>query len=235
MRYLIALLSCFSFFTTAASLPNVPHFYVKGTGKITVIPDTAKVSFSIITRDKNLIKAKKEADTLSAKVIKIAKDYQLDTKDISASELYIQRETRYDNVTRKQVFVGHKVTRSVQLYLKDLSRYSHLVQSLVNVGITDMQGVRLMASNIEELTKKASLLAIANAKQAAKDLAQGFDVKLGQLYRASAEAIRGEAAYSNVAMKSMVRESAPANIVNDAFEPGSIDVVQTIYAVYLID
>ncbi|WP_441003380.1 SIMPL domain-containing protein [Pseudocolwellia agarivorans] len=235
MRYIIALLGCMSFFAAAASLPDVPHFYVKGTGKITVVPDTAQVSFSIVTRSKDLVEAKKEADTLSAAVIKIAKDYKLDAKDISASELYIQRETQYDNITRKQVFIGHKVTRSVQLYLKDLSRYSYLVQSLVNAGITEMQGVKLMASNIDELTKKASLLAIADAKEAAKELAKGFEVNLGQLYRASAEAIRGEAAYSSSAMMSMKRDSAPANIVNGAFEPGSIDVVQSIYAVYLID
>ena len=236
MRYLIVLLAMMSFFSTAASLPNVPHFYVQGTGKITVVPDTAEVSFAITSRDKNLVKAKKEADTLSAHVIKIAKDYGIDKKDISASELFIQRETRYDNVTRKQVFIGHKVTRSIQLYLKDMSKYSHLVQSLVNAGITEMHGVKLMASNIEALNKKASLLAIQDAKQAAKDLAKGFDVQLGQLYRASTQAIQGEAPYGrNRMMDAMEMKSAPANIVKGAFEPGSIDVVQHIYAVYLID
>ena len=240
MRYLLRnttiLLGCMSFFTAAASLPNVPHFYVQGTGKITVVPDTAKISFSITTRDKDLIKAKKEADTLSAKVIKIAKDYRLDKKDISASELYIQRETQYDNITRKQVFIGHKVTRSVQLYLKDLERYSHLVQSLVNAGVTEMHGVQLIASNMEALNKKASLLAIADAKQSAKDLAKGFEVNLGQLYRASKEPIQGEAPYSSRGMMEMASlKSAPANVVDGAFEAGSIDVVQHIYAVYLID
>jgi uncharacterized protein YggE len=236
MRHLILLLGCVSFFTAAASLPDVPHFYVQGTGKITVVPDTARVSFSIVTRNKNLINAKIEADTLSAKVIKIAKEYKLNKKDISASELFIQRETRYDNVTRKQVFIGHKVTRSVKLYLKDLSRYSHLVQSLVNAGITEMQGVKLMASNIEALNKKASLLAIADAKKSAKELAKGFDVTLGQLYRASAQPIRGEAPYSSRGMMEMESlKAASANIVSGAFEPGSIEVVQHIYAVYLID
>ena len=236
MRYLIVLLAMMSFFSTAASLPNVPHFYVQGTGKITVVPDTAEVSFSIISRNKDLINAKIEADTLSAKVINIAKKYKIDKRDISASELYIQRETRYDNVTRKQVFIGHKVTRSIQLYLKDMSQYSHLVQSLVNAGITEMRGVKLMASNIEALNKKASLLAIQDAKKSAKDLAKGFDVKLGQLYRASTQAIQGEAPYGrHSGMESMSMKSAPANIVSGAFEPGSIDVVQSIYAVYLID
>jgi len=234
MKYLIIFLGCVSFFTSAASLPDAPHFYVQGTGKITVIPDTAKVSFSIITRNKNLITAKKEADVLSAEVIKIAKQYRINKKDISASELYIQRETQYDNITRKQVFVGHKVTRSIQLYLKDLKRYAHLVQALVNAGITEMQGVQLMASNVEELNKKASLLAIKNAKQSAKDLSKGFGVNLGQLYRASVKPIRGETAYSSDVMMSMKREGAPSNIVNGAFEAGSIDIVQTIYAVYLI-
>jgi uncharacterized protein YggE len=235
MKYLMTLLACVSFFTVAASLPDAPHFYVQGTGKVTVVPDTAQVSFSIVTRNKNLVTAKKEADILSAEVIGIAKKYRLDKKDISASELYIQRETQYDNITRKQVFIGHKVTRSVQLYLKDLKRYAHLVQSLVNAGITEMQGVKLMSSNVEALNKKASLLAITNAKQSAKDLATGFGVNLGQLYRASVKPIRGETAYSGDAVMSMKRERAPSNIVNGAFEAGSIDIVQTIYAVYLID
>lgn len=235
MRFIILLLPLLSFFTAATSLPNVPHLYVQGSAKINVVPDTAKVSFAIVTRNKNLVTAKKEADLLSAKVINIAKDYKLAKKDISAAELIIQRENRYDNVTRKQVFVGYKVTRSVQLFLKDLNRYSHLVQSLVNAGITEMYGVKLMASNINELNKKAALLAIKDAKQSAKDLAKGFGVSLGQLYRASADPIRGEAPYSSKVEMSMDRMSAPANIVEGAFEAGSLDVVQNIYAIYLID
>ncbi len=230
------LLSSFSFLSLAGALPNAPHLYVQGTGKVTVVPDTAEVSFAIVTRHKNLVKAKKEADTLSANVIKIAKEYGIDAKDISASELYIQQETRYDNVTRKQVFIGHKVKRSIQLYLKDMSRYSHLVQSLVNAGITEMHGVKLQASNIAELNKKAEMLAIVNAKKAAQELAKGFDVSLGSLYRASKQAITGQTPYGGQAMMmDMERKSAPANIVKGAFEPGSIDVVQHIYAVYLID
>lgn len=236
MRFFILLLGCISLFSTAASLPNVPHFYVQGTGKITVVPDTAKISFSITARDKNLIKAKKEADSLSADVIKIAKDYRISKEDISASQLYIQRETQYDNITRKQVFIGHKVTRSVDLYLKDLEQYSHLVQSIINAGVTEMRGVQLIASNIEELNKQASLLAIADAKKSAQDLAKGFEVNLGQLYRASKQPIQGEAPYSSRGMMEMASmKSVPANVVNDAFEPGSIDVIQHIYVVYLID
>ena len=233
---LIMCLSVASVFSTASSLPNAPHIYVQGTGKITVVPDTAEVSFSIISTHKNLVAAKKKADTLSAEVIKIAKSYGIEKQGISASELYIRQETRYDNVTRKQVFIGHKVTRSIQLYLKDMSRYSHLVQSLVNAGITEMHGVKLQASNIAELTKKAEMLAIIDAKKAAKDLTKGFDVNLGSLYKASKQAIVGETPYrAQPMMMDMERKSAPANIVKGAFEPGSIDVVQYIYAVYLIE
>jgi len=236
MRYLIILLGCISFISAAKILPDAPHFYVQGTGKITVVPDTAEVSFSIVTRNKNLVEAKLEADTLSAKVIKMAKKYRIKQKDISASELFIQRETRYDNTTRKQMFIGHKVTRSIQLYLKDMSKYSHVMQSLVNIGITDMRGVKLMASNIKALNNKASLLAIEDAQRAARELAQGFKVKLGPLYRASTQAIQGEAPYSRHAMMdSLERKSAPANIVDGAFEPGSIDIIQSIYAVYIIE
>lgn len=241
MRFLklclvMSCLSVVSVFSTASSLPNAPHIYVQGTGKITVVPDTAEVSFTIVSTHKNLVTAKKEADTLSAEVIKIAKDYGIDKKGISASELYIRQETRYDNVTRKQVFIGHKVTRSIQLYLKDMSRYSHLVQSLVNAGITEMHGVKLQASNIAELTKKAEMLAIIDAKKAAKSLTKGFDVDLGSLYRASKQAVAGETPYrAQAMMMDMERKSAPANIVKGAFEPGSIDVVQHIYAVYLIE
>ena len=236
MRLLILCLGLISLFSVGGSLPNAPHIYVQGTGKITVVPDTAEVSFAIISRNKNLVDAKKEADTLSAQVISIAKNYGINNKDISASELYIQQETRYDNVTRKQVFIGHKVTRSIQLYLKDMSRYSHLVQSLVNAGITELHGVKLLASNIAELTKKAEMLAIVDAKKAAKDLTQGFDVNLGALYRASKQVIAGETPYrAQAMMMDMERKSAPANIVEGSFEPGSIDVIQHIYAVYLID
>ncbi|WDD99240.1 SIMPL domain-containing protein [Thalassomonas actiniarum] len=233
MRILVGLcLAIFSFSSLAAAIPDSPHVYVKGRGKISVLPDLAEISFSVIRRHSDLIQAKKEADTLSANIIKIAEEYEIAKEDISASELFIQQEMQYDREAGKQVITGFKVSRNIQFYLKKIDLYSRLMQSLVNAGITQINGIRMMASNAEDLQKQAQKLAIADARAAAEELADGFEVKIARLYRAAKEPIRGEQPYAT--MESM-RDSAPANIVEGAFEPGSITIEQVLYAVYLIE
>lgn len=234
MRILIGLfIGMLSYSSLAASIPDAPHVYVKGKGKITVLPDLAEISLSVVSHRQDLIAAKKEADTLSAVIIKIAQEYEIAKEDVSASELSIQQEREYDREQKKQLITGYKVSRNIQLYLKDISAYSRLMQSLVNAGITQINGIVLMASNAEDLQKQAEKLAIADAKSAAEELAEGFEVKITRLYRASKEPIRGESPYANV--EASFRDSAPANIVEGAFEPGSIDIEQVVYAVYLIE
>ncbi|WP_281560458.1 SIMPL domain-containing protein [Thalassomonas sp. RHCl1] len=233
MRILVGLcLAIFSFSSLAAAIPDSPHVYVKGRGKISVLPDLAEISFSVIRRHSDLIQAKKAADTLSADIIKIAEEYEIAKEDISASELFIQQEMQYDREAGKQVITGFKVSRNIQFYLKKIDVYSRLMQSLVNAGITQINGIQMMASNAEDLQKQAQKLAIADARAAAEELADGFEVNIARLYRAAKEPIRGEQPYA--AMESM-RDSAPANIVEGAFEPGSITIEQVVYAVYLLE
>ncbi len=231
-KIFFVLVSVISFSCLAGSIPDTPHVYVKGVGKITVLPDMAEIPMTVVTRNDDLIKAKREADQLSATIIKIAKQYQIAEKDISASELVIQRETDYDNITNKIVLLNYRVDRSVTLYLKDIKLYSQLLQSLVNAGITELNGIKLLASNEKELRQKAEKLAITDTIAAAKELAEGFGVKVNKLYRASKKPINESDAYSNIRVYD---RSIPAHIVEGAFEPGYIDIEEVIYAVYLID
>ena len=234
MRTFILLFTLlFSLNSLAGALPDSPHLYVKGVGVITVKPDIAQLHLSINFTNKNVIEAKKQSDSLAAKVIKIAEQYKIDKKDISASELNIHRETEYHSAKQKQIFIGYQVNRNISLKIRNLDQYTEIMQTLINSGVNEVGYVTLLSSKEDELRQQAKEKAIKDVKNAVKSLARSFDVKVGDLYRVSESPIKEEDVY---AMKAMVRmREAPANIVNDSFEPGNIEIEETIYAVYLID
>ncbi|WP_350609748.1 SIMPL domain-containing protein, partial [Pseudoalteromonas sp. 41-MNA-CIBAN-0057] len=69
--------------------------------------------------------------------------------------------------------------------LSAINKYPELLQSLVNNGINEIRQTQFLASNYDELHKKAQKMAIKQAKAAAKELIDDFDVELKGLYSAS--------------------------------------------------
>ncbi|MDH5628913.1 MAG: SIMPL domain-containing protein, partial [Gammaproteobacteria bacterium] len=132
------------------------------------------------------------------------------------------------------IFIGYQVNRNISLKIRNLDQYTEIMQTLINSGVNEVGYVTLLSSKEDELRQQAKEKAIKDVKNAVKSLARSFDVKVGDLYRVSGDPLGNDRAYAlekNVSGSRIRR----ANIVNDSFEPGNIEIEETIYAVYLID
>ena len=177
-------LNVLSFDALAAATPDAPHIYVKGEATLTTMPDYVQLSVGITEVDKDLIAAKNKTDLTIAKAIKLVKEIGVKEGDINAGQISINRDSQYNRTTGNQEFKGFKVSRTLTVKLSDINKYPELLQSLVNNGINEINQTQFLASNYNELHKKAQKLAIKDARDAAKEFSDEYGVDLKGLYSA---------------------------------------------------
>jgi uncharacterized protein YggE len=219
----------------ASNAPEEPHIYVKGEASLTTMPDHVLLTVGITEIDKDLIAAKKQTDTTMASAISLVKKLGVDDADINAGQISIYRDNQYNRETGKQEFTGFKVSRTLTIKLSAINKYPELLQSLVNNGINEIRQTQFLASNYDELHKKAQKMAIKQAKVAAKELSDDFDVELKGLYSASLTPLDMPSTPYMRSEKVMMADSAPDNYVPDAYHAGEIIISASSYAIYYID
>ncbi|WP_440056151.1 SIMPL domain-containing protein [Pseudoalteromonas sp. T1lg65] len=234
MRLLSGFLAiCFSAVSFAGALPNSPHLYVKGTAYMQVQPDTAIIRVAITEKDKSLPTAKKNVDEIMAKAIEISKTFGIKKEDIHADQLNIYRQTRYNRQTNQEEFEGFNVNRSLTVKLKDISRYPELLQAFVDSGINQFNNTEFAVENEGQFLDSLKKSAIKDAKKAAKELSQEFDVKIVRLYSVSFDPMQTpQRPYSRSASGLMQAEAAN---VKEAYNTGTIKLSAEVYAVYFIE
>jgi len=224
-----------SFNSVAGTTPDEPHIYIQGQASINTVPDSVQLNVAIVEVDKNLMVAKQKADQTMAKAIKIAKQTGVDDKKINAAQIQINRDTQYNRETGKQDFNGYRVGRSLTFTLNEVDKYPQLLQNLVDAGINEIKQTQFITSRQIELQKQAQKMAIDDAKKAAKEFADNYDVKIKGLYSASSSPINtGMQPYMRVE-NAMLKDSPSGSYVPDAYHTGEITITSSSYAIYLIE
>ncbi|MFH1455074.1 MAG: SIMPL domain-containing protein [bacterium] len=156
---------------------------VSGKGELTVKPDIANVSFSVMEESMDVAKASDAVNTKMAKIIESLKTNGVDEKDIKTTGYNIY--PRYDYVSAqtypyngKQVLAGYDVTQSISLKIRDLTKAGKVVTDLGTLGVTDMSGLNFTNDKYDDLVKQARDEAITQARSEAKKLAKALGVRL---------------------------------------------------------
>lgn len=162
-------------------LPNDPHIVVEGKGQVQQIPDIAIVRFEIEATRGSLLKAKQVVDGEVAKALTAARALGIVEDDIDASK--IQAQPQYQWRDKDRHYMGERVSRQMQLTLRDTERYNELVEALLDAGISRLQNTTLTFSQLQQLEQQALLLALDNAKQKAKLMAKHLDTRLDGVFQ----------------------------------------------------
>ncbi len=156
---------------------------VSGKGELTVKPDIAELSFSVMEENMDVAKASDAVNTKITKIIESLKANGVDEKDIKTTGYNIY--PRYDYVTAqtypysgKQVLAGYDVTQSISLKIRDLTKAGKVVTDLGTLNVTDMSGLTFTNDKYDDLVKEARDQAIVQARSEAKKLAEALGVKL---------------------------------------------------------
>ena len=154
-----------------------PMITVMGEGKVKVAPDQVSISVSVESKGTKAADVKKENDTKVDAVLKYIKKMGIDAKDFQTTRVSLNDQ--YDYEKKKHNYVA---VQSIQILVKDLSKYDALMEGLVDSGINNIGNIDFQSSKIEMHKSEARKLAIQNAKAKAQDYVGALGQKIGVAY-----------------------------------------------------
>lgn len=193
--------------SNAQEQKQVPMITVSGEGKVKVAPDQASISISIETKGTKAEDVKRENDKKMDAILKFIKKSNIPAEDFQTQRVSLN--PNYDYEKKKSNYVA---TQTVQILLKDLSKYDVLMEGLVNEGINRIDNVEFKSSKMIQLQSEARKLAVKEAKAKAEDLVSVLGQKVGKaiLISDNSQSYHPQPrVYAMKAMESMDDSSAP--------------------------
>lgn len=152
---------------------------IDGTGKITAVPDIAKVDVGFITEGKNVQAIQKENIDKMNKLIDAVKKLGIEDKDIQTSQYSVY--PKYDYSNGRSTLSGYTVSQSVTIKIRDLEKTSEVLAMAGDSGANQVGGLNFTIDDPEDLKVQARNKAILNAKAKAEVLANSLGIKLGRI------------------------------------------------------
>ena len=159
----------------AQEIKQIPMINVSGEGKIKVVPDQASISVSVETKGSNANEVKKENDAKIDAVLKFIKKSNLAKEDYQTQRVSLN--PNYDYEKKKHNYIA---IQTVDILLKDLSKYDVLMEGLVDTGINRIDNVQFKSSKMILLQSDARKLAVKDARAKAEDFVSVLGQKVGK-------------------------------------------------------
>jgi uncharacterized protein YggE len=223
---LIALsLGAWSSNASADAYPDEPHVVVDGFAELSAVPDLLEMSLSISELNLDVAKAVSAVEERSSSLLAVVKSLGIDAKDVSSSELSITPRYNWNN--REQTLVGSLVSRKIDLTLRDLTRYHDLIAALIEAKVGELSRTTLKSSREEDLRRELLQKAVADARRKAELLVSDANEGVGSIYSLSSQS-QGQA------YRAEFRGAAVAQADQGSFEPGSIELRESIRAIFYL-
>jgi uncharacterized protein YggE len=132
------------FCPTQLSSPN--GVSASGDAQVNVVPDRVTVLLGVETRNQNLDEASFQNDSLIRQVLAAARRMEVNASDMQTDFIHVDLAYDHDDSV---VVAYYKVTKEVQIVLKDVSKFENLVSALLHAGANHIYGIGFSTSELE--------------------------------------------------------------------------------------
>jgi len=158
---------------------------VEGQGKVTVVPDVAKVTLGIEESGSSLASVQKSVNQKSKSLVDSLKKLGIGEKDIKTTSYNVFPD--YDYESRPQRITGYRVNITYEVTVKDFDKINDVVTRATETGANVVGNISF---DVNEETKKKKLdeareEAVKEAKDKAQSLARAAGVSLGKILNIS--------------------------------------------------
>ena len=175
MKKSIAFLIClFTVLAYSQEVKLIPQINVSGEGKIKVVPDQVTISATVETKGTNAKDVKKQNDQQMEAVLKLIKNMNLPAADYKTKRVSLNPQ--YDYEKKKHTY---NAVQTIEILLRDLSKYDELMEGLVDQGINRIDNVTFQSSKLAQYQADARKQAIKDAKMKAEDYVSVLGQKVG--------------------------------------------------------
>jgi uncharacterized protein YggE len=232
IQFLAAIAVLFAGTVAAQSLPASPYVVVRGHAERQMVPDRFEIGMTVQKSSLNVGEASAVVESKTAAIVQSLKALGLKPAQITASNISINAEYRYDQPNQRNVFIGNQVSRSISAKFNDKKTLQKFLAQVPAGEEVRIGGISTSLST--QKTVEAELLdaAVADAKAQAVLLLDKFGQKVIGLYTVSQEA--PSMGFESKAMYRAMSDAAPPPPLGDTFEEGVMTVGKDVYVVYLI-
>lgn len=209
-------------------------------GKATVVPDIARISFSVISEGKDPAVIQKDNTEKMNSVIEFVKGQGIDKKDIQTANynLYPRYDcvkgeaTIYSYPPCKQVLAGYTLTQTVLLKVRDLEKVAPILAGLPERGINEINGPNFSVDDPDKYLADARKEAFDKARAKVEAMAKANGVHIVRVVTFS-ESTGGYPIYAR--MEAFGKGGGPdAAPTPPQIEPGSEEVSVQVSVTYEI-
>ena len=207
---------------------QVPQINVSGEGKIKVIPDEATIAVTVETKGNIAKDVKKQNDEKIEAVLKFIKKMNLAPADYKTQRVALNPQ--YDYEKKKH---NYNATQTIEILLRDLSKYDELMDGLVDSGINRIDNVTFQSSKLAQYESEARKLAMKEAKMKAEDYVSVLGQKVGKAMTISdnSNSYQPQPVYAR--MKSMAMEDSSAP--RETLAVGEINIIANVTVSFILE
>jgi len=167
--------------TPAAGGASSATITVSGAGNVSMAPDTASVTLGVTVVDKTLKEAQAASASQMQAIIAELKANGVAEKDIQTSNFSVNVNQSYDSNGTPGAITGYTVSNQVNVTVRDLTKLGALLDKVVSKGANSIFGINFYVADQTAAAKQARLLAVQDATQHAKELAEAAGGSVGNI------------------------------------------------------
>ena len=158
-----------------AQLSSPNGVSVSGDAEVNVVPDRVTILLGVETRNKNLNEASSQNDSLIRQVLAAGRNLEVNASDIQTDFIHVDLAYQNNDST---VVDYYKVTKEVQIVLKNVANFENLVSAVLHAGANHIYGIDFSTSELRKYRDQARALATKAAIDKANDLAVAAGMKV---------------------------------------------------------
>ncbi len=207
---------------------QVPQINVSGEGKVKVIPDQATIMVTVETKGNNAKDVKKQNDEKIDAVLKFIKKMNVAPTDYKTQRVSLNPQ--YDYEKKKH---SYNATQTIEILLRDLSKYDELMEGLVEQGINRIDAVTFQSSKLAQYQSEARKLAMKDAKMKAEDYVSVLGQKVGRALTISdnSQTYYPQPMYAAMKTMEMSDDSAP----KQTMAVGEINITANVMVSFILE
>ncbi|MBW2261216.1 MAG: SIMPL domain-containing protein [Deltaproteobacteria bacterium] len=152
---------------------------VTGIARLEVEPDEATVSFTFTSSDKKMRKAHKKNIENVDRFLAALEEAGVSSKNVVLGRATYSPDYVYPEGKPAKI-AGFTDSTTLQVKTQDFKKIPEIIDAGVDNNATSLTGVEFYSTKLPEHKKKVRDMAIKAARDKAKQIADGFDIKIGK-------------------------------------------------------
>lgn len=161
---------------------------VEGTGRAAMVPDTARITFTVLETADTVADAQAAATAKTDAALAALEEHDIDERDIktlsyNVSPRYQYPQPCYTGICAPQNprIVGYDVSQTVEVRVRDTAKAGDVLAALGSLEVQNISGPQFVVDDEAGVKSEARADAIEEARAKARELSKQLGVRLGDV------------------------------------------------------